>query len=158
MSSIVHETLDVVWVLYGICGAGMVTLSTIYIVDEEIFMYVAMVYGILGIILLIISKYNKPTKSISFEDEFREDLYNLERLTGQQQLPTVPTADPGIVSGNQQTDSEQDSGTNGRTDDATINTIMGNIKTKHAITPKLEINQNQSFEAFTTSATNGLYM
>ena len=155
MSNIVRKTLDTVWVLYGICGAGLVMLSTIYMVDEEIFMYVAILYGILGIILLIISRYNKPIKTISFEEEFREDLYNLEYLTmsptdkqqiDRQQIDKQPVSSD-IPSGNPEEEN-----------------ILNNILKKTKPPPKIEIAHNQSFdseqsmEAFSTSATNGLFM
>ena len=81
MSSIVHKSVSTIWIIYGIIGSFLVLLSNIFIVDEEMFMYIATLYGILGLIILIIAKYNKPEDKISFEDEFREDLENLEQLS-----------------------------------------------------------------------------
>ena len=151
MSKIVHKSLSIIWVIYGIVGALLVLLSTILILDEEIFMYVAVLYGILGIILLIRNKYNKPNKELSFEEEFREDLENLEKFESTQdnilEEETTPEIDKKKLSDK----------------DRQIERISANIR-KHGkqmaarVTPQIyDISDNQTFEAFSTSANNGLF-
>jgi len=149
MSKIVHQSLSIIWVIYGIVGALLVLLSTILILDEEIFMYVAVLYGILGIILLIRNKYNKPNKELSFEEEFREDLENLEKFESTQdnilEEETTPEIDKKKLS------------------DRQIEIISANIS-KHGkqmaarVTPQIyDISEDQTLGAFSTSANNGLF-
>ena len=143
MSNIVKQSLSTTWVIYGILGCFLVLLSNIFIINEEMFVFISILYAILGIILLIVSKYNRPVKRVSFEDEFREDLENLTQPMEQ------PMEDP-VNTSNNKTDAMLSEIKN-KADD----TIR-----KHNEINDPELSQDQSIhtpEAFTTISDNGLY-
>ena len=141
MSNIVQKSLSKIWIIYAIVGSFLVLLSTIFSIKEEIFTYVAILYGILGIILLIINKYNKPIKIVSFEQEFKDDLKKLEHLEN--------SINDIVIDPTQLT---------------RLNDINNNAKTQiNSLPVEAEIAENQSFntsncEAFSTSANNGLFI
>ena len=147
MSKIVQQSLSTIWVIYGILGACLVFISTIFVFDEDIFMYVSILYGLLGVILLILNKYNKPVKQISFEEEFKEDLENLN---------SEPNEIPEDKEKAEKAEKE--------------NKMYEQIKkaSTKTLPPKYNIANDQiisssyetptTSEAFSTSATNGLYL
>jgi len=137
MTNIVKESLSTTWIIYGILGAILVFLSNLFITDEETFVYISILYAILGIILLIISKYNKPVKKISFEEEFREDLENLTQSTPEDETNSDSSNEDAL---------------------AKITADAKETLKKHK-DPELSPDQSMptTHEAFTTISNNGLY-
>mgnify|MGYP006114649939 CR=1 FL=1 len=147
MSKIVQQSLSTIWVIYGIAGACLVFISTIFVFDEDIFMYVSILYGLLGVILLILNKYNKSDKQISFEEEFKEDLENLENLN----------SEPDEIPEDKEK-AEKEHKRYEQIKKASTNTLPPkyNIANDQIISSSYETPTTS--EAFSTSATNGLYL